>query len=206
MKVVVFGAGGKTGSLVVERALAEGHTVTVFMHDGAAPERPGVRVAKGDAGDAAAVRSALAGQDAVIDAIGGKTPYKDTELEWTAARNIVNGMQAEGVRRLIVVSMMGLGESREQAPFWYEHLLMPTFLRGSIKDKKAMEAEVGASGVEFVIVRPPLLTDDAATGSITVLERGEAGHKVTRADLAQFMVGQLASDAYVGKAVVVVNS
>ena len=63
-------------------------------------------------------------------------------------------MRAGNVRRLIVVSMMGLGDSKDQAPFWYEHLLMPTFLRGSSKDKAALEDEVGGSGLDYIIVRP----------------------------------------------------
>ena len=205
MKVVVFGANGKTGSLVVDKAIEAGHSVTVFVHDAGQTERPGVSIVRGDAGDPEAVRGAIAGQDAVIDTIGGKTPYKDTELERTAAKNIVDAMQAEGVKRLIVVSMMGIGESAVQAPFWYEYLLMPTFLRGSSKDKTAMEDEVKASGLEFVIARPPILTEDAATGSILLVPQDAKGHTITRADLAKFLVDQLTSDVNLGKAVVVAN-
>ena len=206
MNVVVFGAGGKTGSLVVEKAKQAGHSVTIFLRDTGTKHAEGVRVVSGDAGDAAAVRKAIAGQDAVIDTIGGKTPYKDTELERSAARNIVGAMKAEHVRRLIVVSMMGLGESASQARFWYEHLLMPTFLRGSTKDKQAMESTIQASGLEFVIARPPILGEEPATGSYAVIPPGTKGHKITRGDLAQFLVDQLSSDQYLGTAVVVANS
>jgi putative NADH-flavin reductase len=205
MNVIVFGAGGKTGSLVVDKAIAAGHNVTVFLH--APREMPaGVRVIIGDAGDPMAVFKAISGQDAVIDAIGGKTPYKETDLETTAARNIVEAMQAEHVRRLIVVSMMGIGDSKEQAPFWYEHILLPTFLRGADKDKTAMEATVSDSGLDFVIARPPLLTEDPATGSVMIVPRDSKGHKITRADLAAFLVEQLTGDQYLGQAVVVANS
>ena len=210
MKIVVFGAGGKTGSLVVAKALAAGHAVTVFVHtavhSGAQQDHADVRVISGDAGDPEAVRRAVTGQDAVIDTIGGKTPYKDTELERAAAKNIVEAMQAEGVRRLIVVSMMGIGESSEQAPFWYEHLLMPTFLRGSTKDKTAMESTVQASGLEFVIARPPILSEEPATGSVHILPAPTKGHKISREDLAQFLVDQLEDDTHLGQAVVVANS
>ncbi len=206
MNIVVFGAGGKTGSLVVERAVEAGHSVTAFVRDRSREYRPGVEIAVGEAENADAVRAAIAGKDGVIDTIGGKTPYKDTELERTAAKNIIEAMQAEGVRRLVVVSMMGIGESSEQAPFWYEHLLMPTFLRGSTKDKTAMESEVRTSGLEFIIARPPILTEDAPTGLIKVLPLGTQGHKITRADLAKFLVDQLTDEAYVGQAVLVANS
>lgn len=205
MKVTVFGAGGKTGRLVVERAIEAGHTVTAFVHDESDFEGRSLRVVAGDATDEAAVRSALAGQDAVIDAIGGTAPYKTRDVESRAARTIVDAMQALGVRRLIVISMLGVGDSKEQAPFWYEHLLMPTYLRGAAKDKAGMEAAVSASALEFVIARPPILTDSEATGFATVLEGDAKAHKITRADLAQFLVDQLQSDTYLGRIVTVVN-
>jgi uncharacterized protein YbjT (DUF2867 family) len=206
MKVLVFGASGKTGGLVVERALAAGHEVSVLIRDASKFNVPGMNIIAGDATKGNDVLCAVRGQDAVIDTIGGTTPYKATQLESTSVRNIIEAMKAEGVRRLIVVSMMGLGESREQAPAWYKYLLMTTFLRGSTKDKGAMEDEVRASGLDYVIARPPILKDDPPTGVTKVLGRGEVGHAITRADLANFLVDQLASNRYVGQAVTIVNS
>jgi len=206
MKVLVFGAAGKTGGLVVEHALAKGYEVTVLVRDVSRFTMPGVQVLVGDATRLDDVRQAVRGQDGVIDAIGGSTPYKKTLLERTSVRNMIEAMRAEGVSRLIVVSMMGLGESRGQAPFWYKHLLMPTFLRGSTEDKTLMEEEVGRSGLEYVIARPPILKDDPATGSVTVLGSGAIGHTITRADLAEFLVQQLESDQHLGQAVTVVNT
>ena len=114
-------------------------------------------------------------------------------------------MRSGNVRRLIVVSMMGLGESRAQAPFWYRHLLMPTFLHGSTRDKALMEAEVAASGLDYVIARPPILKDDPPTGSVVVLGIGATGHTITRADLANFLVDQIEADDHLGHAVTIVN-
>jgi len=204
MNVLVFGANGKTGKLVVEKALAAGHTVTAFVR--AAVEIPNVRVVTGDASDPASVRTAVDGQQAVIDTIGGTTPFKTIHLEADAAKVILAEMQAAGAKRLIVVSALGVNESAEQAPFWYRYLLMPTFLRGSTKDKAAMEEEVRTEGVDFVIVRPPMLSDDPPTGSVTVIDPLETGHKITRTDLAGFLVDQLTSDQYLNQAVTVVNT
>ena len=206
MKVLVLGAAGKTGSLVVERALAKGHEVTVLVRDASKLKKQGVRVLVGDATKPDDVLKAVRGQDAVIETIGGTTPYRTTRLESTSARNIIGAMHAEGIRRLIVISMMGLGESRAQAPFWYKHLLMTTFLRGSTNDKAMMEDEVRASGLDYVIARPPILVDDPPIGGVIVLSSGATGHKVTRTDLANFLVDQLTADANLGRAVTVVNS
>ncbi len=216
MKVLILGATGKTGSLVVDHALEKGHEVTVLVHDPAKfaehrdPADRGIdrRVAvfKGDATNPTDVRAAIAGQQAVIDTIGGTTPYKEVHTEAEAAKVILAEMQAAGAKRLIVISALGVGESAEQAPFWYRYLLMPTFLRGSTKDKADMESEVNASNIDFVIARPPMLSDDAPTGSVRVIETHETGHKITRTDLAEFLVDQLTTDQYLGQAVTVVNS
>ena len=115
-------------------------------------------------------------------------------------------MKDAGTKRLVVISVLGAGDSGKQSPFWYEHLFLPTFLHGALPDKNAMEAEVKASGVEWVLVRPPILTDDPATGSVKVIAEHEVAHKITRGDLAQFLVDQLTSDTYLGKAVVVANN
>ncbi len=192
--------------MLVDRALAKGHEVTALVRDASKFKKEGVRVVTGDATKPDDVLHAVRGQDAVIDAIGGSTPYKTTLLESTSVHNTIEAMKAEGVRRLIVISMMGIGESRVQAPFWYKHLLMPTFLRGSTKDKTMMEDEVVRSGLNYVIARPPILKDDPPTGVATVIGPNTTGHAITRADLANFLVDQLEADDHLGRAVTVVNS
>ena len=205
MKVLVIGAAGKSGVALVQQALVEGHEVTAFVHDPSEYHQTGVHVIAGDVLDAAKVDEAVAGQDAVLDALGGKTPFKETTLETNAARYVVNAMRKHGVRRLVVISVMGEGESRESAGFFYEHLLMPTFLRGAMKDKAGMEAEVEASDLDWVLVRPPMLTDGEAIGNVKVVSAGsgEKVHKISRADLAAFMLHQLTGNEYLRQAVTV---
>jgi nucleoside-diphosphate-sugar epimerase len=206
MNVLVFGATGKTGSLVVDSALAKGHSVTVLVRNPAKFTHPNVRILTGDATNESDVLSAMIGQQAVIESIGGTTPYKATQLETTSIRNIIAAMRTENVPRLIIVSMMGIGDSRAQAPFWYKNLLMPTFLRGSTADKTNKESAVTASGLDYIIARPPILKDTAATGHINILSPNQTGHTITRADLANFLVDQLTTDANLNRAVTVVNN
>ena len=200
MNVLILGAAGKTGRLTVDRAAAAGHTVTAFVRDAAAYAAPaGVRVAAGDATDPAAVAAAVAGQDAVIDTVGGKTPWKHTTLERSIAAAVLAAMRQHGVRRLIAVSALGVGDSTAQAGFLVKHLLLPTFLRGSTADKAAMEQAIRAAaaggGIDYVLVRPAILDDGPPTGSVRTLEGTDVAHKVTRADVAAFCVEQLAGDA-----------
>ncbi len=201
MKVLVVGAAGKTGRAVVERAVAEGHEVTAFVHSTASFD-PGVQVRAGDASDMTAIAAALEGQDAVIDTVGGKTPYRRTTLEADVAAGIVVAMQRLGVRRLVVTSSVGVGDSTAHTPPTVR-LVVATYLRGSTADKTAMESIVHDSGLDFVITRPAVLTDEPATGDIHVLSAGsrEKARTVTRADLADFLVASLTSDEHLGRAV-----
>jgi putative NADH-flavin reductase len=207
MKVLVIGAAGRTGRAVVEKAIAAGHVVTAFAHDAFADKMAGdVRVFSGDATDRASLDKAMVGQDAVIDTIGGKTPYRETTLERSVAGAVAGSMKANGVRRLVVISSFGVGDSVDQASWFVEHVVVPTWLRGSTADKAAMEVVVRTSGLAFVIVRPAMLIDDAATGSVKIFDAHDTAHKITRADVAQFCVDQLTSDAHIGRAVTIANS
>jgi len=206
MNLLVFGATGKTGSLVVERALAKGHTVTALVRDPIKLTRPNVRVFAGNATNPSDVLAAMRGQQAVIETIGGTTPYKSTTLETDSIHAIIHAMHEERVQRLISVTMMGIGESRAQAPFWYRSLLMPTFLHGSTKDKTNKEAAITTSHLDYVIARPPLLKDTPPIGHVKILGPGVIGHTITRADLANFLVDQLETDINLNRAVTIVNN
>ena len=198
MKVLVIGAGGGVGGEAVKQAVARGHEVTALVHHAADDLAAGVRIVEGDARDPAKVREAVVGQDAVLDAVGGSTPWRRTGLEADAARAIVAVMQTEGVRRLVVVSALGVGDSKNNAPFFYEHVLMPTFLRGTVKDKAEMEEELRTADLDWIVVRPAALTDDEGTGEVKVYasDDEETPHKIARADVATFMLDQLGSDTH----------
>jgi putative NADH-flavin reductase len=208
MKVLVLGAGGKTGRLVIERAVAAGHTVTALAHTVNEKEQfpDSVNLVHGDVRNPSRLDQVMTGQDAVIDTLGGKTPWAETDLESSAADVVIEVMKRNDVKRLVVVSVLGEGDSEEQAGWFYQHLMMPTFLRGALKDKAAMEQKVEASGLDFVIVRPPVLSDSDPTGMVKIVSTGETARKITRGDLAQFLVDQLTSDVYLSQEITVANS
>jgi putative NADH-flavin reductase len=206
MKVLVIGAAGRTGRAVVERAVKQGHEVTAFVHSDGGYDVPGVKVRTGDASDMATMEGAVAGQDAVIDTVGGKAPYKHTTLESSVAKTVVGAMQRQGVHRLVVTSMYGGGDSAANAPF-YVKILMATFLRGEVPDKTHMESTISGSTLDWVITRPPFLTEKPAIGDVRIFsdDSHDHPHSITRSDLAAFMVDQLTSDDNLGKAVTIAN-
>ena len=206
MKILVLGAAGKTGKAIVEQALAAGHEVTSFVHTPDDYTQAGVRVVSGDARDRDSILTAVRGQDAVLDALGGHLPFVETTLETDTARNVIEAMKEAGVRRLIVVSTIGEGESSANVHSFYKHLIMPTLLRGVMKDKASMEAEVEASGIDWTIVRPAGLTDGESKGVRVVWpETGEKVRFIARVDVAHFMIEQLGSTEYLHQAVGIAN-
>jgi len=206
MKVLVLGANGRTGGLVVAHAIANDHEVSVLVRRAGRSYGPGVRVIEGDALNAKDVRGAMEHQDAVVECIGGTAPWQHQTLERDVMRNIVAAMKESGARRLLVVSALGVAESVRQCLWWYRWLVVPTFLHGITRDKKAMEKIVRGSGLDWVIARAPILTDGAGTGRVKVLRKNEKGRDITLVDLAEWLVEQLESRTYVGQAVAMVNN
>lgn len=204
MKLLVFGASGPTGRLIAADALAAGHRVTAFARRAATVFQKGVAVACGDALDAGAVGAAVAGHEAVICALGVRSAHESPHLLERSLGAIVPAMQAAGARRLVVLSALGVGGTRAQAPLL--PCLMYRLLLGTIfRDKAAGEAIVVASSLDWTLVYPPLLTNAPAQGACRAGETlALTGFpKIARADVARFMVDTLSSTAWVRRRVLV---
>ena len=201
MKVVVFGATGSVGRLIAEEALAQGHTVSAFVRDPAklGIEHPNLRITRGDAMDPAAVESAVRGQDAVVCALGAGAKGS---IRSEGTRNIVNAMEASGVRRFVCQSSLGVGDSRGNLNFFWKHVMFGLLLRQAYADHVEQERHVMQSRLDWTIARPGAFTDGPRTGNY---QQGFAGshkaitHKVSRADVADFVVKQLTDRSYLHK-------
>ncbi|NUW32328.1 SDR family oxidoreductase [Nonomuraea sp. SMC257] len=190
MRITVFGATGGTGWRVVGQALEAGHEVTAVVRDPAALERhdlrgPRLTVVKADVMDPAAIRPAVAGHDAVVSAIGprGRGP---TTVCADATASIIEAMEAEEVRRLVVVSASGFVREGDGPLTRLVKPVLNRLLRHAFADMRRMEELVRASGLDWTIVRPPQLTEGPRTGSYrSAIDRNvRGGVRVSRADLA----------------------
>jgi putative NADH-flavin reductase len=191
MRVVVFGATGKTGELAWRKAIEAGHDVTVF---GRSVERryadEHVAKAQGDVLDAEAVSQAIAGQDAVLVCLGPISTKDRTTLS-QGAENIRAAMQSHAVRRVVFISTAGVGESWSHIP-WYSKLLFATMLKTILAEHGREEEILGTDPLDWTAVRAAILTDKPGSGR--VLASNTAPIKtISRADLAQFLVNQLAA-------------
>lgn len=207
MKLVIFGATGKTGLEVVKQALEQGHTVTAFVRDSTrlTIEDESLTLVVGDAFDPASVAQSVQGQDAVICALGAGSELKKTTVRTTGTINIISGMQKNNVKRLMVVTAMGVGESWDTLSL-VNKFFFATLLKSSRDDHETQEAAVKESGLDWTIIRPSGLTDTPRTGIYEVGENIPAAtSKIARADIADLILKELEQNALIGKAVTITN-
>ena len=201
MNVAVFGATGGTGKQVVEQALAAGHHVTALVRDPAklAINNQSLTIKRGDVLDPEQVFNTVSGADAVIVSLGNTANNPDGVVAKGTA-NVVDAMQKTGVARLIVVSSLGVGESKDQVAFAFK-AIMATVLRKAMQDKEAQEKLVKASGLDWTIVRPGGLTDGPRTGNYHYgMDPKITAGQVSRADVAEFILKQLTDTQFLRKA------
>ena len=203
MKLLVFGATGGTGRELVKQALDAGHLVSAYVRDPAKItnlQHERLRVDNGDVLNSAAVKSAVARQDAILSTIGAGAGRTTVREEGT--RNIVESMQETGVKRLVSLSSLGVGDSRSNLGFFTKYIIVAIFLRHAFADHERQEAVVRQSSLDWTIVRPPQLRDGPRTGvyrhGFPSTDRRIKGW-ISRADVADFMLSQLDDDRYLRK-------
>ena len=196
MRIIVFGPTGGTGRLLIELALRTSHSVTAFTRNTSAVEqRPGLRILAGNPLDASAVEGAVAGHDAVVSALGGR-PWRTAPICGPATRNIAAAMTKHGIRRIVVISTLGAGETRAHVGWFARNVLFRFVLRNEVADKEAMEQQLGATDLDWIVVRVGKLTDEPARGTWRVADDGaiRGMGKIGRSDVAAFMLAQLESN------------
>lgn len=198
MKVLVFGATGGTGREIVAQALEQGHILTAFARNPAiiVTKHENLKVVQGDVLDYPSVEAAVKGQEAVFSALGTRSLRKTTVLS-EGTKNIVQAMDQHGIKRFVCESSLGVGDSKGQLGRFFNLLIVPLLLRNIYRDKEVQEQCIKQSNLDWIIVRPAALTNGPRTG---VYRSGflPAGRfaKISRADVADFMLKQLTDNSY----------
>ena len=201
MKLLIFGSTGSIGCQLVKQALEQGHMLTAFARD---PVRVDIKhanlqVIQGDVFDPASVEKAVQGHDAVLCSLGAG---RKGAVRSEGTRNIIHAMEKAGVRRFICQSTLGVGDSRGNLNVFWKYIMFGLLLRPMYADHVSQEDYVRQSRLDWTIVRPGAFTDGERTGKYRhgfPSTDKTTKLKISRADVADFMLKQLTDDAYLHK-------
>ena len=210
MKIAVVGASGRTGSLVVEQALARGHDAIALARrpETVTAQDPRLVARACDVLDPASVARGLEGCDAVVSALGIGASRAATTVYSEGVATIVSAMASHSIRRIAVVSAAPVGPREEQA-FFERRVLMPIleqFFGATYDDMRRMEEVLQRSENDWISVRPPRLLDNPATGSYRIgIAPQPQSRSITYGDLATALLDSLDRPEFYAKAAFVAN-
>jgi len=209
MRVAILGASGQTGKPLIEEALERGHDVITIARS---PEKiafddPRIEKRAGDGFDEASIVAALEGADAVITTVG-KTDLRDKRynLSTAAHRSVIAGMRAHDIKRLLVISSIGAAQGIKRKG-WKRNVYL--FLRRKYYgDMFQMEQEVASSGLDATLLRAPMLHDGPRTGNYRILEDENYLEvlRISRADIAHFLLGELADGKWNNRTIAIAET
>lgn len=203
MKLLIFGATGGTGREVVKQALEEGHAVTAFVRNPGKLDikHANLMLVQGDVMDFTSVEKAVQGQEAVVCVLGSGQKLTGT-IRSEGTQQIIHAMEKTGIRRFICQSTLGAGDSWGSLNFFWKYIMFGFLLRNVFADHQRQENYVKNSHLDWTIIRPGSFVDGERTGEY---RHGFPGTdktsklKISRADVADFILKQLTDNAYLGK-------
>ncbi|MBV1858797.1 MAG: NAD(P)H-binding protein [Nannocystaceae bacterium] len=203
--IAILGATRGIGRHVLEQALERGYKVRALVRPGSVLDlqHANLTVVRGDATDSGDLAELLQDTQGVLSALGAPARNKD-KIRTRAARATLEAMRRTGVTRLIAVSVYGTAETREHLPLFTRAVVFPFFLRHAIADHETQERAIMDSDVDWTLIRPPYLTDDALSGiyasDFGAQTRGLTW-KISRADVAHNMHDALERHSHVRHAI-----
>jgi len=206
MKIVVFGASGKTGLLLVDEALTSGHEVVAYVRkpESIKSEHPNLKVVAGYLNEKDKLKSVISGSDACISTLGGASLTKHSREIIEGIDNIVSIMEQESVARFIYLSSFGAGDSRRYMPQPVRFLIADIMLLVPFADHNTNEGRITKSQLNWTIVRPGGLTNGAKTDNLKhgcEMTKIKGSISISRSNVAAFLLNQVSNKDYANKSV-----
>jgi len=203
--VVVAGANGRTGRLVVEQLVAGKWKVRALVRDAAKAGdlgAKGVEVKIADVRDPKSLAAALTGATYVISAIGASGGFKTAmgdgpqEVDFHGVSNLALAAKAAKVRQLVLISSLSTSKADSNPS---------AFMRPVLKAKFDGEQALRASGVPYTVVRPGGLVDEPGGGSVAFGQGDTLSGRIPRADVARVSIAALGRKSALGKTFEIVS-
>jgi uncharacterized protein YbjT (DUF2867 family) len=208
--VVVAGATGRAGSLIVTEALKQGYRVRALIVPAVDPpdhpglKEQGVELVEGGLESTASLEKVMAGADYLISAIGSKKPFSSSEndkVDNMGNQNLVRAAQVKGLKHVVVISSIGAGNSRNAIMWLYRVAMGPV-----LKAKEKSENFIRSCGIDYTIIRPGGYSADPLPGEIVFGEGGKITGRITREQIARVCVDALTNPAMKNRTLEVVTS
>lgn len=206
-KVLILGATGRTGKHAVNFALAKGYQVVALVRDPAKISviSANLKVVKGLPTDLDDVRRAMNGCDAVLSLLAplphgaalsiGK--IDQPRIMERSIRHALEVMREYGIKRIMILSTAGAGDSWKYNPWYVKLLARLTNFKVIFADHNAQEYLIRASGTEWTIARPVGLNENEITGILVVTyDHTPRPFGMSRKLLAKFFIDHLYSNTY----------
>lgn len=210
MRVLIIGASKGIGLETTRQAIQAGHNVRALARSASAIalSDPELEKLHGDALKVQDVEAALTGVDVVIQTLGVGLGdlFRPVQLFSDATRVLIAAMKDQGVKRLICVTGFGAGDSRESISR-LQRLPFKMIFGRAYEDKSLQEQLIKESQLDWTIVRPGVLTNGPRTGRYKILSGSSQWRNgiISRSDVAEFLVRQIADHSYIHKDPVLVR-
>jgi putative NADH-flavin reductase len=208
MKILILGATGRTGCLIVEEALKQGYNLNVLVRDKnkISFSSKSITVYQGTPAHRTDLAAAMQGCDLVISALN---ITRASDLPWSklitpknfiteSVKNVIAEAGQQNLKRLITISAWGVGESKKEVPFWFRWLINYTNLRFNYAEHESQEKLLAASNLTWTAVRPVALNDSKKIKTLKVSFNNlpKPSLQISRQSVAKFMVDIVKSDKY----------
>lgn len=210
MRIVVFGATGRVGSMLVKEALARGHGVVAYVRS---PQKiaivhPKLSIVPGGLEEKDKIGEAIKGADAVISVMG-PVGRQNKLIFAPAYENIIQAMKKHGVKRIIALGTPTIPDDKDgfSLIFWLLIVIVDLIIQKGGEDIRTVGTILRKSGLDWTLVRVPLLTNGPKRGHVAVgcFGNGVRWPWLSRGDFVDFLLRQLTDNAYIGKAPAISN-
>ncbi|MET4141445.1 NAD(P)-binding oxidoreductase [Pedobacter sp. UYP1] len=209
-KVLILGATGRTGKHAIPLALEKGYQVIALVRNPAkiAIKHDGLTIVKGLPANIDDIRKAMKGCDAVLSLLspltrGEAISFRKINAPRILEKSITNVLQVmneSGVKRLLILSSVGVGNSWKYTPWYVKLLIRLTNFKVIFADHNAQEDLIQASGTNWTIARPAGLNENETIGTLAVTyNHTPKPFQLSRKLLAKFFIDNLYSEDFVRK-------